>query len=100
MGEADRHYLPRVAHTTGNLDIQDIVDVENGVIVFANTLFSCLATLHNVDAFKPVWVPPFISKLGAEDRCHLNGIAMRDGNQPRRCRQWLACAARGWWMPH
>jgi len=25
------------------------------------------------------WMPPFVSKLAAEDRCHLNGLAMRNG---------------------
>ncbi|MEM1049258.1 MAG: TIGR03032 family protein [Pseudomonadota bacterium] len=79
LGEADKHYVPRVAHTTGDLDIHDIVVLQNGVIVFANTLFSCLSTLHNTHSFTPYWAPPFISKLAAEDRCHLNGIAMRDG---------------------
>ena len=29
--------------------------------------------------FKPLWKPPFISRLAAEDRCHLNGLAMQDG---------------------
>ncbi|MEZ5841800.1 MAG: TIGR03032 family protein [Hyphomicrobiales bacterium] len=32
-------------------------------------------------SFVPLWKPPFISKLAAEDRCHLNGLAM-DGGQP------------------
>ncbi len=79
MGEADKHYVPRLANTTGDLDIHDIAVMEDGVIVFANTMFSCLATLHNIHSFTPYWVPPFISKLAAEDRCHLNGIAMKDG---------------------
>lgn len=26
-----------------------------------------------------MWQPPFISRLAAEDRCHLNGLALRDG---------------------
>jgi uncharacterized protein (TIGR03032 family) len=46
---------------------------------FVNTLFSCLATLSPTHAFRVFWKPPFISKLAAEDRCHLNGLAMRDG---------------------
>lgn len=79
VGEADRHYVPRVAHTTGDLDVHDIAVMDNGVIVFANTLYSCLAQLHNTHSFTPYWKPPFISKLAAEDRCHLNGIAMKDG---------------------
>jgi uncharacterized protein (TIGR03032 family) len=78
-GAADKHYVPRVAHTTGDLDIHDIVVRQDGVIIFANTMFSCLSMLSPVHSFKPYWVPPFISKLAAEDRCHLNGIAMKDG---------------------
>ncbi|MBK7137885.1 MAG: DUF4915 domain-containing protein [Bacteroidetes bacterium] len=26
-----------------------------------------------------MWQPPFISELASEDRCHLNGMAMKDG---------------------
>jgi uncharacterized protein (TIGR03032 family) len=33
-------------------------------------------------SFAPLWRPAFVSRLAAEDRCHLNGLAMRDG-QPR-----------------
>ena len=76
---ADRHYVPRVAHTTGDIDIHDIGVMADGRIVFVNTLYSCLATLSPTHSFRPFWKPPFISKLAAEDRCHLNGLAMRDG---------------------
>jgi uncharacterized protein (TIGR03032 family) len=41
-----------------------------------------LATISTTHSFIPLWQPPFISKLAAEDRCHLNGLAMRDG-KPR-----------------
>ena len=27
----------------------------------------------------PLWRPPFLSRLAAEDRCHLNGLALKDG---------------------
>ena len=30
-------------------------------------------------SFAPLWQPPFVSRLAAEDRCHLNGLALRDG---------------------
>jgi uncharacterized protein (TIGR03032 family) len=75
----DRHYVPRVAHTTGDLDIHDVGVMGDGRIVFVNTLFSCLATLSPTHAFRLYWQPPFISKLAAEDRCHLNGLAMKEG---------------------
>ena len=51
----------------------------DGRIVFVNSLYSCLATLSPTHAFRVFWKPPFISKLAAEDRCHLNGLAMKDG---------------------
>jgi uncharacterized protein (TIGR03032 family) len=47
--------------------------------VFVNTLFGCLATTSERYSFEPLWKPPFLSKLAAEDRCHLNGLAMENG---------------------
>jgi uncharacterized protein (TIGR03032 family) len=47
-----------------------------------NTRFSCLCTLHPDYSFVPRWQPPMISALAAEDRCHLNGLALADG-RPR-----------------
>lgn len=40
---------------------------------------NCLAALSRTRSFRPVWRPGFISELVAEDRCHLDGLAMRDG---------------------
>ncbi len=78
----DRLYVPRVGYTTGDVDAHDIAVDANGRPVFANTLFSCLATVSERHSFAPVWRPEFISRLAAEDRCHLNGLAMERG-QPR-----------------
>lgn len=75
----DQFYLPVAAYTTGDLDIHDLAVDRRGRLIFVNTLYSCLATLADGYSFEPVWWPPFISKLAAEDRCHLNGLAMRDG---------------------
>ena len=76
----DAIYLPQLSYVTGDLDIHDIrVAQNNKKPVFINTLFSCLATVSETHSFKPLWKPPFISKLVAEDRCHLNGLAMREG---------------------
>ncbi len=43
-----------------------------------NTRFSCLCTLDDEHSFVPRWRPPFITKYAAEDRCHLNGLAVVD----------------------
>jgi len=76
----DRLYVPRVAHTTGNIDVHDMALDKNGKLVFVNTLYSCLATLSEKYNFKPIWKPSFISRLAPEDRCHLNGLAMKNGS--------------------
>ncbi len=78
----DRLYAPKVGYVTGDLDIHDVSVDATGRVVFVNTLFSCLATVSDQHSFKPLWQPPFISKLAAEDRCHLNGLALVQG-QPR-----------------
>jgi uncharacterized protein (TIGR03032 family) len=54
----------------------------DGRPVFVNPLFSCIATVSEGASFKPLWRPPFVSKLAPEDRCHLNGLALEDG-RPR-----------------
>lgn len=78
----DRLYVPKVGYTTGDVDIHDIVVESSGRIVFVATHFGCLATLNERYSFTPLWRPAFLSKLAAEDRCHLNGLALEDG----RCR--------------
>jgi uncharacterized protein (TIGR03032 family) len=75
----DRLYVPQVVWTTGDLDIHDVAEDAKGRIVFVNTLFGCLAMPGESASFVPLWRPPFISRLAAEDRCHLNGLALRDG---------------------
>ena len=78
----DRLYVPRQGFITGDLDIHDLAIDSQGKLVFINTTYNCLATLSDRHSFKPLWMPPFITKLAAEDRCHLNGLALVDG-QPR-----------------
>lgn len=75
----DYLYIPQVSYVTGDLDIHDLVIDAQGRSIFANTLFNCLGTVSDTHSFVPLWQPPFISQLVAEDRCHLNGIALQDG---------------------
>lgn len=75
----DRLYVPQVGYTTGDLDIHDVTVESTGRVLFVNTLFGCLATTSQTHSFVPLWKPPFISKLAAEDRCHLNGLALENG---------------------
>jgi uncharacterized protein (TIGR03032 family) len=75
----DRLFVPRIGYTTGDIDIHDIAVDDQKRPIFVNTLFNCLATTSDRFNFAPIWKPEFISKLVAEDRCHLNGLAMRNG---------------------
>ena len=81
-GAHDAAFVPRVSWITGDLDIHDVAFNAAGLPVFINTLFGCIAEASDGFSFKPVWKPPFITKLAPEDRCHLNGLAMENG-QPR-----------------
>lgn len=78
-GGFDKLYVPHVGWVTGDVDCHDIAIDGQGRPLFVNTLFSCLATPAEASSFNVVWKPDFISKLAAEDRCHLNGVAMVDG---------------------
>ena len=44
----DRLYVPQLAWTTGDLDVHDIAVDRSGRPVFVNTLFSCLATVSEL----------------------------------------------------
>ena len=72
-------FVPRTTHLTGFLDAHDVGKTKDGEILFVNTLHNCIAGLSAVHSFKVVWKPEFISTIVAEDRCHLNGMAMQDG---------------------
>ncbi|MEL7279853.1 MAG: TIGR03032 family protein [Pseudomonadota bacterium] len=75
----DAGFAPRRAHITGALDAHDLGVQKDGRPIFVNTRFNCLARPHHRHSFEEVWRPPFISALVDEDRCHLNGLAMQDG---------------------
>lgn len=74
----DACFVPSRTQCTGDVRIHEMAWVGDE-LVFVNTRFSCLATLSDDASFEPVWQPPFITALAAEDRCHLNGLAVRDG---------------------
>ena len=92
----DRLYVPQIGYTTGDCDIHDMAVDAAGQLVFVNTLFSCLATTSATHSFRPLWRPPFISRLAAEDRCHLNGLALRDGQPAYVTAVSSSDAADGW----
>jgi uncharacterized protein (TIGR03032 family) len=77
----DACFLARTTHFTGDIQAHEAAWVGREFWI-VNTLFSCLAALHPSYSFAPRWRPSFVSALRPEDRCHLNGLAVVDG-QPR-----------------
>jgi uncharacterized protein (TIGR03032 family) len=77
----DSEYVARAAYTVGDIDGHDVALPSDNcaVPVFAAARYSCLVRPGTHACFEAVWKPPFITKIAAEDRCHLNGIAVRDG---------------------
>jgi hypothetical protein len=82
----DACFLARTSHFTDDIKAHECAWLDSGSneseFWIANTLFSCLCSLHPHFSFAPRWRPPFISELRPEDRCHLNGFAL-DNGRPR-----------------
>lgn len=81
----DRHdacFVPRTTHVTGDIAIHEMAFAQDNRLWLVNTRFSCLCTLQPDCSFVPRWRPKFIKQLAGEDRCHLNGLSLRNG-QPR-----------------
>ncbi|NEQ45458.1 MAG: TIGR03032 family protein [Leptolyngbya sp. SIOISBB] len=76
-GRHDGCYLPRRQTVTGDIDIHEMAWVDQD-LWFINTRFSCLCTLDPSYSFVPRWRPPFITGYDLTDRCHLNGLGIRD----------------------
>lgn len=75
----DAPYVHRATTSTGDVAIHDMAYDGDGELVFVNTRFSCLCRQDVHHSFVPIWRPSWISGLADEDRCHLNGLAMVDG---------------------
>lgn len=77
----DKIFLPRHCHVTGKVDTHDLNYDRNGRLIAAITKYNCLAYIEDHGCFSPIWTPSFIEgeELTAEDRCHLNGFCMENG---------------------
>lgn len=74
----DSCFITRSSHYTGMINLHDIDWGDEGLWV-VNSSFSCLCTLDPDYSFVPRWKPHFITALVPEDRCHLNGMTLKDG---------------------
>ncbi len=101
LGQHDACYLPRSSHVTGDIGVHELAWAGDELWM-VNTRFSCLCTLDPDYSFVPRWRPPFITAIVAEDRCHLNGLAIVDG-KPRYVTALGATDTAGGWRenkPH
>jgi uncharacterized protein (TIGR03032 family) len=98
-GAHDACFLPRSSHVTGNVLIHEMAYGAGNQLWFVNTRFSCLATLDPESSFHPRWRPPFVTRLEPSDRCHLNGMAMVNG-QPKYVTALAEADTPAGWRPH
>lgn len=85
----DRLFVPREVFPTGDVNAHDLALDADGQPLWVNTRFGCLASVSDRWSFVPRWWPPFLSGPEPGDRCHLNGLAMRDGRAG-----WVTCVSR------
>lgn len=74
----DAFFVPRATYYTGQVDLHDLHFGNQG-LWGVNTSFSCVTLIDSNYSFTPKWQPHFIDQMVSEDRCHLNGLAMQDG---------------------
>lgn len=98
QGKHDACYIPRNIHITGDIDIHEMAWAKDELWV-VNTRFSCLCTLENTYSFAPRWRPPFVTGYAAEDRCHLNGLAVVD-DRPKYVTALAATNTPQGWREH
>jgi uncharacterized protein (TIGR03032 family) len=98
VGLHDACFIPRASHVTGDIGVHEVAwaGEKQDELWLVNTRFSCLCTTHADYSFVPRWRPPFISAMAAEDRCHLNGLAIVDG-RPRYVTALGRTDTRGGW---
>ena len=70
LGQEIDNFL--IGYTAGV--VQDLYRPDNDINPFSPDMKSKIDDEYN---FTPYWTPPFIDKIVSEDRCHLNGMAMK-----------------------
>jgi uncharacterized protein (TIGR03032 family) len=74
----DRLFVPQSRYYTGIVDTHEIAFGNQGLWM-VNTKFSTLCLMSEGNHFETKWIPPHITELFPNDQCHLNGLAMKDG---------------------
>ena len=75
---AEGAYAIEKTYFSGEVDTHDLAWGKDGLWAI-NTLLSSMALADDDSSFEAQWRPAFISDVVPEDRCHLNSVAMVDG---------------------
>ena len=78
IGAAGGTYVQEKTYFSGEVDTHDLAWGKDGLWAI-NTLLSSMALTDEGSGFESQWRPPFVSDIAPEDRCHLNSMAMVDG---------------------
>ncbi|GAB4419158.1 MAG: TIGR03032 family protein [Anaerolineae bacterium] len=74
----DSLFAPRAVYFSGEVDLHDLAWI-GSTLWAVNTRFSCLCRIDDQFSFTPVWRPPFVTAFTPDDHCHLNGMALANG---------------------
>ncbi len=77
--DAQRSFFVADHVYTGNVLMHEMAYGADGLLYFCNTQYNSICRTDPIFSFLPIWQPEFISDFIAEDRCHLNGLAMVEG---------------------
>ena len=91
----DMVYLPQGGCIVGDHHIHDLAfGVDR--LWMVDTRYSCLSSIDANGLSRPCWQPDFISRLLPQDRCHLNGLAMHNGQPAFVTAHAMTDAPGGW----
>lgn len=93
---SDRLYVPRQSWILGELDPHELVIDRDGLPWFVATALNAIATPSPRYNLQPRWRPAFITDWVTEDRCHLNGLGLREGRPRYVTLAGLSDVAEGW----
>jgi uncharacterized protein (TIGR03032 family) len=94
-GVFDGYLVPRVRYTVGDCSLHDMAFESTGLLA-VNTAYSCICRIDGFHSFVPVWQPPWISEIRPGDRCHLNGMALEQGEIRYATSLGTTDTPRGW----
>ena len=78
IGATAGRYVQEKTYFSGEVDTHDLAWGKDGLWAI-NTLLSSMALTDDDSNFESQWRPSFVSDVVPEDRCHLNSMAMVDG---------------------